>query len=77
MFHMEKFFQFNNQGHIRPSWNTTRMLVRGPLTDRKIAKYAKLGWYSAEYREKRRAKMDKRPHKNFREVEGRLIYSPV
>lgn len=69
---------------IRSSWNTTAWLIRGPLTDRKIKKYEKEGWYSSEFRELRRKKM---AHKkwvyhnerigNFFECDGRLIYNPI
>lgn len=69
---------------IRSSWNMTAMLIRGPLTDRKIEKYRAKGWYSAEFRQARRDKMEKRRIENhvrrvsnFFEEDGRLIYSPT
>lgn len=69
----------------RPSFD--RMMLRGPLTDRKIAKYAREGWYSNELREFRRERNAKRLAKrqareairegNFIKQDGRLIYSPL
>lgn len=65
--------------------NTTRIrspgmgsaMRRGLLTDRKIDKYRKMGYYTAEFYERRRAAMARKQSRgNFREVEGRLIYSP-
>jgi hypothetical protein len=71
------------RGSIRPSWNTSAWLIRGPLTDRKIKKYEQQGWYSAEFKKARREKMEKkrienhvRRVSNFFETDGRLIYSP-
>lgn len=51
----------------------------GPLTDKKIEKYAEQGWYSSEFREARLARMNKKSKRsgNFVERDGRLIYSPV
>lgn len=70
--------------HARGTGTATfsRAHIRGPLTDRKIEKYRKLGRYSAEYREARREAMSKRHtikrRGAFVEVEpGRLIYSPL
>jgi len=60
---------------IRSGW-ASRPPAGKLLTDRKIDKYAEKGWYSEEFKEARLAKMKKREHKNFREVEGRLIYCP-
>lgn len=69
---------------LRSSWNTTAWLIRGPLTDRKIKKYMKQGWYSAEFKELRRRKMAQKQWiyhneriSNFFESDGRLIYSPA
>lgn len=75
-------------GSIKPSWNTTRMLVRGPLTDRKIEQYRKQGWYSAEFRAQRATILARKKHQ-FRNIEcnrdgnwiidteGRMIFSPL
>jgi hypothetical protein len=67
---------------MRGSWNATRMLVRGRLTDRKINYYSKRGWYANEFRAARRelmankkARREKREG-NFISDRGRLIYSP-
>lgn len=67
-------------------WKATE---RGPkLTDRRIERYRKLGYYSAEFREERRKLMEKKAFKtrmdrvgeeegNFRTgALGQLIYSP-
>lgn len=67
----------DNLGHIRSGWNEAAMLIRGPLTDQKIARYAKQGWYSEEFREQRRQKMKSRRKGNFVERDGRWIYSPL
>ena len=65
--------------HYRTGWPSVGFM-RGPLTDRKIAKYQKLGYYSAEFREARKElQARKRKRKgNFVESEdGRLVYSPL
>ena len=74
---------FDKRPNLRSSWNTTAMLIRGPLTDRKIKKYEAQGWYSAEFKQARKAKMENKRIKthlrrvsNFFEHDGRLIYSP-
>ena len=36
------------QPTIRPSWNEGQLLRRGRLTDKKIAKYERQGYFSAE-----------------------------
>lgn len=63
------------------SWNMVRMTVRGELTDRKIAKYEKAGFYSADFRAARKAMMEKKKarkrHGNFVQVDDRWIYSPI
>lgn len=67
------------------SQSYARAHVRGPLTDKKITKYEKLGRYTAEYREARRKAMkEKQQGPRLRreggcvEVEpGRWIYSPL
>lgn len=72
---------------IPSAWNIERLLRRGPLTDRQIAKYQARGFYSPEYRKARKEIMDKKRVKrlelearregNFLTVDGRLIYSPL
>lgn len=59
------------------------MMMRGKLTDRKIDKYSKLGWYSDAFKEARRDLMAKKKAKSqkrsgsFLEQDGRMIYSPL
>jgi len=72
---------------MRSSWNETRMLLRGPLTDKRIEYYRERGWYSAEFREARRgliaSQNAKRQEREARREgnflvfsDGRQIYSP-
>jgi hypothetical protein len=68
---------------IRSTWIGEKLLIKGPLTDKKIEEYRERGWYSVEFREARRALLAKRAARregkrtgNFIEVGGRLIYSP-
>ena len=64
---------------IRSSWNIVRMIMRGPLTDKRIEHYQQRGFYSAEYKAARRELMAKRAAKrdgNWVERDGRWIYSP-
>lgn len=76
---MSKFF-FDRPSHIRSGWNISTMLRRGPLTDKKIEKYRKLGYYSNEFRQARKDLMKRKQEKregNFRvEKDGRMIYDP-
>jgi hypothetical protein len=73
--------EFSSQ-RIRSSWSEGRLVGRGPLTDKKIAKYAKAGWFSADFKEARRSLMlkkhaqRKRREGNFDIVDGRMIYRP-
>lgn len=71
---------------IRPSWNCEAMLIRGPLTDRKIEQYRKRGFYSEElkatrrdFQAKKKAKREARDksNQNFIERDGRLVFSPL
>lgn len=74
----------NSTCPIRPAWNEGRLMRRRALTDRKIAKYESLGYYSAEYRQARRdlqarkrAGAASRRSGNFDVADdGRLIYRP-
>jgi len=67
---------------IRSAWSEGRLIGRGPLTDKKIAKYDKAGWFSAEFKEARKRLMVKkqsaraRRDGNFDIVDGRMIYRP-
>lgn len=72
-------------GRIRPSWNCEAMLIRGELTDRKIDRYIKQGFYSEELKTARRELQAKRKaqreardqqNQNFIQSDGRLIYNP-
>jgi hypothetical protein len=74
-------------GRINSSWNSSKLALRGMLTDRKIAKYKAAGFYTAEYREARKKAMAKKAFAynaaktferkgNFTEIAGRLIYTP-
>jgi hypothetical protein len=60
-------------------------VVGKPLTDKVIKKYQDLGWYSADQKNARRERAEKRTKEqlrrtnksgNFHLVDGRLIYSP-
>ena len=57
----------------------SRCAILGPLTDRKIEKYAADGWYSEEFRKARRELRNKKKRVgNFLECQdGRFIYSPL
>jgi|SRR6185369_4811558 len=59
------------------SANIGANLIGKPLTDRQIDKYAEAGWYSAEFKEARRIKMNAKRKGNFIESDGRMIYSPT
>lgn len=73
-------FKFDQSQRMPLGWNITRMLMRGRLTDRKIAKYEREGYYSAEireYRRKRQAQRQARRDGSFdRMQDGRLIFRP-
>lgn len=69
-----------NESRTRCGWNTAQMGCRTLLTDRQIVKYAKAGYYSAEFREARKKFNEKKQRKrqgNFTMEGGRLIYSPM
>lgn len=63
------------------SQSYARAHVRGPLTDKKIAKYAKKGLYSAVVKQARKElaqKVQAARQGGFVEVSpGRMIYSPL
>lgn len=66
---------------IRSGWNVGHMLRGKKLTDRKIAQYEKLGYYSAEFKRMRREvqerKRDRSREGSFDINEsGRMIYNP-
>ncbi len=72
-----------NENRVPSGWNEARLMRRAPLTDRKIARYEKLGYYSPEYRAARRELQERKAFKrhmrqgNFDVAEGgRLIYRP-
>jgi hypothetical protein len=68
---------------VRSTWRPEHLLMRGPLTDRKIEQYRAAGWYSSELREARRELQAKREAKRQRRegnflvgADGRLIFCP-
>jgi hypothetical protein len=65
---------------MKSSWRSFGH-IKGELTDRKIAKYEKAGFYSPEATLERRVlqaqKAARKRHGNFVESGGRFIYSPV
>ncbi len=73
----------NYPAPLRSSWNEARLLCRGPLTDKKIARYEKSGHYAPELKEARktlanmRAKRRQKRLGNFDEIDGRMIYRPL
>lgn len=66
---------------LRSTWRET--ITCGELTDRKIDTYIQQGFYSDEFRAKRRevaakkAALRKKRQGNFEVRDGRLIYSPL
>lgn len=74
----------NDLAPIRSGWNESLMILKGPLTDRKIGQYQKQGWYSQEMKEKRRERQEKKRARwqkregNFVvDKTGSKIYSPA
>jgi len=67
---------------VRSAWRESLFMRRGKLTDKKIARYERLGFYSAEYRTARKALMDRKARQrtarvgNFDLVGDRMIYNP-
>ncbi len=67
---------------VRSSWRPEGMLRRGLLTDKKIEKYRKQGWYSPELKQARRELNERKRMKserregNFIVSDGKLIFSP-
>ena len=77
----EKLRPFTNKAPISPlrsSWKPEKLLARGPLTDKQIDRYAKVGWYSAEFKKARLEimKAKERRDGNFLLQDGRMIFSP-
>lgn len=66
------------QGSIRSTWNPARLTLRGPLTDRKIERYQRQGWYSAEFKKARRDRqaVQRREGNWLHTTDGRMVYSP-
>lgn len=64
---------------IRPSWNEARLVIRKPLTDKKIHQYYSQGLYSQEVKDFRRQRANQKRNLrqgNFLKADdGRLIYS--
>lgn len=69
----------DQQLRFKPGFKPHLAILRGPLTDRKITRYAKQGFYSEEFREFRRKTMQKKSRRqgNFVQTDGRFIYSPL
>lgn len=74
----------NDLAPIRSGWNESLMILKGPLTDRKIQKYQKEGWYSPEMKQKRRERQEKKAARRARregnfivDKMGSAIYSPA
>lgn len=66
--------------HVRTGWSRAIGFSNGPLTDRKIEKYRKAGYYSQEFKEARKKLQAMRRGKregNFTRSGERLIYSPL
>ena len=66
---------------IRAGFRSDVLIRRGKLTDQKIARYEKLGYYSADFRQARRELWNRRAAKrrsgNFDLTDdGRMIYRP-
>lgn len=67
---------------IRSGWNVAALIMRGPLTDRKIDAYAKRGYYADDFRAARRELWEKKAaarskrEGNFERQDGRLIFRP-
>jgi hypothetical protein len=69
----------HDPARVRPGWNSAALLRKGYLTDKKIDAYVKRGFYSEDFREFRRQRMQKKSRRdgNFlRADSGRLIYNP-
>lgn len=66
-----------NSKRIRSSWRGHG--TTGPLTDKKISRYAKRGYYSLEFKEARKQFLERKYRRvgSFIDLgEGRLIYRP-
>ncbi len=63
-------------------WNEQRLVVKGELTDKKMAKYEAQGFYSEAFRPARREIWQNKQAKqlaregNFNSLDGRLVYCP-
>jgi len=69
--------------HIRSGWNVNALILRGRLTDKRISKYQKLGYYDPAFQQARRELWERRKAKrtrregNFDNIDGRLIFRPA
>lgn len=68
--------------HFPLGWKDERFLVGKPLTDHKINRYEKRGFYSEEFRQQRKDYQAKKKGRvrsgNFIKADdGRFIYSPI
>ena len=59
--------------------NTDSFHVRGPLTDRDIARYQSAGWYATDAKRARKARAERKVKRdgNFLDIDGSKIYCPV
>lgn len=76
--------RMNELHPLRSSWNAGLMILKGRLTDRKIDEYRRRGFYSADFREKRREIQQRKAARRARregnfvvDNRGAAIYSPV
>lgn len=78
--HKNDFRALNS--HVKSGWRESALIMRGPLTDRKIEQYRKEGWYSENHRNNRREFQAKQRENakfrdgNFLRDGDRMIYSP-
>lgn len=77
-------FDYDFKPGLRSSWNAAKLIVRKPLTDRRIKQYEKRGWYDESFREARRELMARKAAQRRKRSgnfligeDGRPIYSPV
>ena len=74
------FVKLETRVPIPCGWNVAILLRGKPLTDRKIRRYEKLGYYDEGFREARRNWWQRRQARregNFdRAADGRLIFRP-
>ena len=68
------------RARIPCAFNQDRFIVGKPLTDSAINKYAKDGWYSEAFRQKRKEVQQRKLKRTGNFIlgnDGRLIFSPI